>query len=115
MEYFGIGEVAKLFIETEGSPETTYVVGYPYWIELPSGGYQFGLSRLGLCDLSVTQIAATADDPRAKIFFLNVNDQEDIALLEATFPEGVLKQYDSAVENKDFMIFTVPPLQGVTP
>ncbi|MBG0770557.1 MAG: hypothetical protein H0S82_02560 [Anaerolineaceae bacterium] len=61
------------------------------------------------------QIAATADDPRAKIFFLNVNDQENIDLLEATFPDGVLRQYDSAVEYKDFIIFTVPPLQGVTP
>ena len=50
---------------------------------------------------SYYEIAATAEDPRAKIFFLNVNDQEDIALLEATFPEGILKQYDSAVDNKD--------------
>ncbi|MBG0771571.1 MAG: hypothetical protein H0S82_07660, partial [Anaerolineaceae bacterium] len=61
------------------------------------------------------QIAATADDPQAKIFFLNVNDQENIDLLEATFPDGVLSQYESAVEHKDFMIFTVPPSQGVTP
>ena len=109
-----IGEVAKLFIETEGSPETTYVVGYPYWIDSRLVAINSGYPGWDYAIFS-EQIAATADDPRAKIFFLNVNDQEDIALLEATFPEGVLKQYDSAVENKDFMIFTVPPLQGVTP
>ncbi len=41
--------------------------------------------------------------------------RRNITLLEETFPNGTLKYYDSAVEYKDFMIFTVPPLQGETP
>ncbi len=109
-----IGEVARLFIETEGSPETTYVVGYPYWIDSRLVAINSGQPGWDYA-IFTDQIAATADDPRAKIFFLNVNDQENIDLLEATFPDGVLRQYDSAVEYKDFMIFTVPPSQGVTP
>ena len=109
-----IGEVAKLFIETEGSPETTYVVGYPYWVDSRLVAINSGYTGWDYA-IFTDQIPATADDPRAKIFFLNVNDTEDIQLLEETFPDGILSSYDSAVENKDFMIFTVPPAQGVIP
>ncbi|MBG0788610.1 MAG: glycosyltransferase family 39 protein [Anaerolineaceae bacterium] len=109
-----IGEVAKLFIETEGSPETTYVVGYPYWIDSRLVAINSGYPGWDYAIFS-EQIPATVDDPRAKIFFLNINDQENIDLLDETFPNGTLRLYDSAVEYKDFMIFTVPPLQGETP
>ncbi len=109
-----IGEVARLFIETQGSPETTYVVGYPYWVDSRLVAINSGYAGWDYA-IFAEQIPATAADPRAKIFFLNVSDQEDIQLLEETFPDGILSQYDSAVENKDFMIFIVPPAQGVTP
>jgi hypothetical protein len=33
-------------------------------------------------------------------------------ILLETYPNGILQQYDSKVENKDFMIFFVPPLAG---
>jgi len=46
---------------------------------------------------------------------LNVNDAENMQLLLEIFPEGVLWQYDSEVENKDFMVFFVPPMPGETP
>jgi hypothetical protein len=109
-----IGEVAKLFIETEGSPETTYVVGYPYWVDSRLVAINSGHAGWDYA-IFAEQIPATVEDPRAKIFFLNVNDLENQQLLEETFPAGILSTYESAVENKDFMVFTVPPSQGVTP
>ena len=109
-----IGEVAKLFIETEGSPETTYVVGYPYWVDSRLVAINSGYAGWDYA-IFADQIPETANDPRAKMFFLNINDLENMDLLEGTFPDGILRQYDSAVENKDFMIFTVPPSQGETP
>lgn len=109
-----MGEVARLFIETGGSPETTYVVGYPYWVDSRLVAINSGQAGLDYA-IFTEQIPATADDPRAKIFFLNVSDAENIQLLEEIFPDGILSQYDSAVESKDFMIFTVSPAQGVTP
>jgi hypothetical protein len=36
-------------------------------------------------------------------------------VLQETFPDSVAWRYDSDIENKDFMIFFVPPFQGVTP
>ena len=109
-----IGEVAKLFIETEGSPETTYVVGYPYWVDSRLVAINSGYAGWDYA-IFADQIPETVNDPRAKIFFLNINDLEGINLLEGTFPEGILHRYESAVENKDFMVFTVPPSQGVIP
>jgi hypothetical protein len=47
------------------------------------------------------------------MFFLNVNDGENMQVLLETYTNGILQQYDSKVENKDFMIFFVPPSQGV--
>ena len=61
------------------------------------------------------QIPATANNPQTKVFFLSINDTQDIQLLQETFPAGVLWQYDSDVETKDFMIFFVPPSQGAIP
>jgi 4-amino-4-deoxy-L-arabinose transferase-like glycosyltransferase len=109
-----IGEVARLFIETEGSPETTYVVGYPYWVDSRLVAINSGQAGWDYAILP-EQIPTIVDDPRAKIFFLNVNDLENQQLLEETFPTGILSTYESAVENKNFMVFTVPPSQGVTP
>ena len=109
-----IGELAKLFIETEGSPDTTYVVGYPYWVDSRLVAINSGYAGRDYA-IFANEIPDTADDPRAKIFFLNVSDLENIQLLEETFPDGILSHYESAVEHKDFMIFTVPPSQGDMP
>jgi hypothetical protein len=106
-----IGKVAELFIDSIGSPETTYVVGYPYWVDSRLVAINSGYPGWDYAILP-DQIQDTADDPRPKMFFLNVNDAENMQLLQETFPNGVLWQYDSKVESKDFMIFLVPPSQG---
>lgn len=109
-----IGRVAALFIQSLGGPETTYVVGYPHWVDSRLVAINSGYPGLDYA-IFPNQIPETVNDPRAKMFFLNLNDAENIQVLESTFPAGVLWQYDSEVENKDFMIFFVPPAQGATP
>jgi hypothetical protein len=109
-----IGRVAEMFIESVGSPQTTYVVGYPHWVDSRLVAINSGYAGLDYA-IFPDQIPQTAQNPRAKIFFLSVLDTENQQLLQRTFPAGVLTQYDSTVENKDFMIFFVPPDQGETP
>ena len=109
-----IGRVAALFIESVGSPETTYVVGYPHWVDSRLVAINAGHTGKDFA-IFPEQIPATADDLRAKMFFLNISDVESMQLLSETFVNGVLWQYDSQVENKDFMIFFVPPAQGALP
>lgn len=106
-----VGEVAAFFIDSIGTPETTYVVGYPHWVDSRLVAINSGYAGLDYA-IFPEQIPDTANNPLSKVFFLNVNDIENIQLLQETFPSGVLWQYDSQVENKDFMIFFVPPAQG---
>jgi 4-amino-4-deoxy-L-arabinose transferase-like glycosyltransferase len=109
-----IGRVAALFIETFGEPETTYVVGYPHWVDSRLVAINSGHPGLDFAILP-QQISDTRDDPRSKMFFLSVQDAVNTEVLQQTFPTGVLWQYDSEVENKDFMVFFVPASQGAMP
>jgi hypothetical protein len=109
-----IGKVAEFFIDSIGTPETTYAVGYPYWADSRLIAINAGYAGLDFA-IFPDQIPQTAQDPRAKVFFLNVNDAEGMQVLQDTFQNGVLWRYDSEIENKDFMIFFVPPLQGAMP
>jgi len=106
-----IGHIAEMFIETLGTPDTTYVVGYPYWVDTRLVAINAGYPGMDFA-IYTDQIPETVNDLQAKMFFINVNDGENMQLLLETYPNGVLQQYDSAVENKDFMIFYVPPSQG---
>lgn len=107
-----MGQVAAFFIESIGSPDTTYAVGYPHWADSRLIAINAGYPGRDFA-IFPDQIPATASDPRAKVFLLNVNDTEGLQVLEETFDSGVLWQYDSAIENKDFIIFFVPPSLGV--
>ncbi len=109
-----IGEIARFFAESMGSPETVYVVGYPHWIDSRLVAINSGFTGRDYA-IFPDQIPQTVSNPAAKLFFINLNDGENMQLLLETFPDGVLWQYDSRVENKDFMIFFVPPSQGDTP
>ncbi|MFW5714562.1 MAG: glycosyltransferase family 39 protein [Brevefilum sp.] len=106
-----IGKVAAFFIESMGSPDSTYVVGYPHWVDSRLVAINAGYPGRDFV-IFPEQIPETANQVGPKLFFLNVNDSENMQLLLETFEDGVLSQYDSEVVNKDFMIFFVPPTQG---
>ena len=109
-----IGKVAQFFIESLGSPSSTYVMGYPHWVDSRLVAINAGYPGMDFA-IFPEQIPETAGNPEPKMFFINVNDNESMQLLVENFVNGVLWQYDSEVENKDFMIFFVPPSQGATP
>ena len=109
-----IGRVAGLFIQSIGATETTYVVGYPHWIDSRLVAINSGYPGLDYA-IFPYQIPDTVIDPRPKLFFLNINDVDNMQLLGNTFSNGVLWQHVSEVPNKDFMIFFVPPVDGALP
>ncbi len=107
-----MGQVARFFANSIGSSDTVYAVGYPHWADSRLIAINAGYPGKDFA-IFPDQIPATATDSRAKAFLLNLNDAEGLRVLEETFPNGVSWQYDSAVENKDFLIFFVPPAQEV--
>jgi hypothetical protein len=109
-----IGRIAKFFIQSLGSPDSTYVVGYPHWIDSRLVAINAGYPGRDFA-IFPEQIPETASDPDPKLFFLNVNDRANMQLLLETFENGIFSQHESEVENKDFVIFFVPPAQGAFP
>jgi hypothetical protein len=109
-----IGRIAKFFIQSLGSPDSTYVVGYPHWIDSRLVAINAGYPGRDFA-IFPEQIPETASDPDPKLFFLNVNDGANMQLLLETFENGIFSQHESEVENKDFVIFFVPPAQGAFP
>lgn len=109
-----LGEVAELYIDTWGTPETTYVVGYPHWVDSRLVAINAGYAGYDFAILP-ENIPATIEVPGAKFFFVNINDSENMQLLLETYPDGILTLNESTVVNKDFMTFFVPPSEGVAP
>lgn len=107
-----MARVIKEFNDTIGSYDSAWIVGYPHWvdtrlvaIEVGRAGYDFAIWT--------EQIEQTALMTQGKMFLINIDDESGKQALEEIYPDGVLWEYDSDVENKNFMIFFVPPSQGV--
>jgi hypothetical protein len=102
-----MGQVVHDFIELTGSPDTAWLVGYPYWVDsrlvMINAGYP-------LRDNAIwpENFPGTLDDPRPKLFLVNISDLAAINALQSMYPDGWLMEYESKYENKNFMLFFVP-------
>jgi hypothetical protein len=103
-----IGAVVRDFAQLTGNPDGAWLVGYPYWVD----------SRLVMINAGFPtrdnaiwpeSFEGTLADPRPKLFILNINDSADIALLQSLYPNGTLTEYQSKYENRNFLLFAVPP------
>jgi hypothetical protein len=103
-----MGDVARAFADSVGSVDTTYLVAYPYWADSRLVGIAAGYPTKDYA-LWPEHFQDTLLDTRAKLFIINPNDMEDVVALRALYPQGVLYNYDSPVEGKDFLLFFVPP------
>ncbi|MBN1145628.1 MAG: glycosyltransferase family 39 protein [Anaerolineales bacterium] len=109
-----MGQVARDFIDTVGSPENVWVMGYPHWVDTrlvainsgyPGRDYQLFLDQLD----STTQIQG------AKLFIMNLEDEQAIQALSLLYPQGWFQLYTSKVETKDFLMFFVLPTEDAQP
>jgi hypothetical protein len=103
-----MGTVIREFAETVGSPETAWVVGYPYWVDTRLVGMNAGYTLRDTV-IYIDHIPETTSDPRAKLFLVKPDDQAAIATLRQIYPQGSLKEYVSRVETKNFLMYFVPP------
>jgi hypothetical protein len=107
-----MGEVMGGFTRLVGTPETAWVVGYPYWVDTRLVGINAGFVGRNP-ELSVEQIAQTASDPRPKLFLLNTEDASGLERLRSTYPLGRFWLHTSLLPGKDFIIFMVSaPAEG---
>jgi len=103
-----MGQIAKDFANTIGTPDTIYVMGYPHWVDTRLVALNAGFPGRDY-QLFVKDIQTKPSDKRAKLFILNPQDTEAYETLERTYPDGWFEEYRSKVESKSFLLFFAPP------
>ena len=102
-----MGEVVRSFAQLNGHADTVWLVGFPHWADsrlvMINAGYPYEDNAIW-----PESFEATVEDPRAKLFLINVNDQADIEALQTLYPEGWLTEYQSKYETRNFLLFFVP-------
>jgi hypothetical protein len=103
-----MGTVIHDFAQTIGSPDTAWVMGFPYWVDTRLVALNAGYPSRDFA-MFVDQLPATTQKPGPKLFIIKPEDQAAIDALKMTYPQGWLHTYSSKVETKDFLIYYVPP------
>lgn len=103
-----MGAVARSFADSIGSPDTIWVMGFPYWVDTRLVAINAGFPGRNY-ELFMDRLPETQADGRAKMFLINPQDQAAVIALKSLYPQGWLETYTSKVPTKDFLIFLVPP------
>lgn len=103
-----MGKVLGEFTRTIGTPETAWVVAYPYWVDTRLVGIHAGYPTLDTA-IDPARLPETVADPRPKLFLIKPDDVTDLETLQSLYPNGSFSQYESRVESKDFWMFFAPP------
>ena len=106
-----IVQVMRSFIDSIGSPNNTWTVGYPYWVDTRLVGINAGMPTRDTA-IWPDNFPDTVSIPAPKLFLINPEDSQAMDALRALYPQGALWKYKSKIETKDFMIFLVPPPGG---
>jgi hypothetical protein len=103
-----MGEVARGFVQSVGTPDNVWLMGFPHWVDSRLVPITAGFPGRDYA-LFVDQLPETEKIPGPKLFLVNPQDQAAIEALQQTYPRGWFQLYKSKVETKDFLIFFVPP------
>lgn len=106
-----IGAVIRGFSESQGNPDTAYVVPYPHWVDTRLVGINAGYPMKDYA-LWPDQFETTLSEPRAKLFVINPRDEDAVKKLQEMYPTGSLYLYDVELEGKDFLLYFVPPVNA---
>lgn len=103
-----MGAVIRDFVELNGSKDAAWVVGYPHWVDTRLVGINVGFPGKDYA-IFTENLPETQGVPGAKLFLVKPEDQEAVTRLNSLYPEGWLREYQSATPTKNFLVFFVPP------
>jgi hypothetical protein len=106
-----MGQAVRNFTGTFGKVDNVWVMGYPYWVDTRLVGMIAGYPLRDFA-LFANQVDQLPENPDAKLFIINPQDQESIAALQERFPLGLLTTYQSKTPGKEFLLFFVRPDTG---
>jgi 4-amino-4-deoxy-L-arabinose transferase-like glycosyltransferase len=102
-----MGEVIQDFAGDDGSLDSAWLVGYPYWVDSRVVGITAGYAGHDYA-IWPEQFADTLAIPGPKLFLINPQDTNAMVLLAELYPSGDFSIYESKVATKNFYIFRVP-------
>jgi hypothetical protein len=102
-----IGRVIHGFAESVGSYDTAHVIPYPYWVDTRLVGINAGRPDKDYA-IQPADLETLTGEQRAQLFILKPEDAENVDRLRQIFPSGTLARWVSAIDGRDFLIYTVP-------
>jgi 4-amino-4-deoxy-L-arabinose transferase-like glycosyltransferase len=102
-----LGGVIRGFADSIGDENNAWVIPWPHWVDTRLVGINAGVP---IKDYAVPRerLPETQGVSGPKLFLFKLEDSETLQVLESLYPQGSLKRFDSAVEGKDFYIYSVP-------
>jgi hypothetical protein len=102
-----MGQVIHGFIDSNGSADSAWVVGYPYWVDTRLVSIEAGVP---IRDYAIWpgQFEDTRSAEFPLLFILNMQDDADLAELRSMYPQAIESVYQSQTAGRDFRIFLVP-------
>jgi hypothetical protein len=103
-----MGHVIRGFADSVGTPDTAWVVGYPYWVDtrLVSIEAGFPIKDYAIWPQNFEE-TKFLDGP--KLFILNTQDKEDLNTLLTIYPTAKVTTFTSKAPGRDFLIMLVGP------
>jgi hypothetical protein len=104
-----IGSIIRNFAGSTGNADRAYVVPSPHWVDTRLVGINAGYPTKDYA-LWPEQFNQLNVDDGEKLVILKPDNEDALSLLETMFPNGILYNYDSGFEGKDFYIYHIPPI-----
>jgi hypothetical protein len=103
-----IGRVVGGYNTMMGESDTAWVVAIPHWLDTRLVGIVAGQPTrdYGVLPENIPSVAAS--DTRPKLYILRADDIQDLQTLQQLYPQHTLQEYQSAYENKNFLMFFAP-------
>ncbi len=103
-----MGHVIRSFADSVGTPDTAWVVGYPYWVDTRLVSIEAGFP---IKDYAIwpQNFEETKFLDAPKLFILNTQDTADLNTLLAMYPSAKVTTFTSKVPGRDFLIMLVGP------
>lgn len=109
-----MGKVIKQFEKDHGTTNTVWIVPFTHWVDTRLPAVWAGIPNRDLA-MWPENLQSTVEFTGPKLFIVKAdlerpegNDQNSLDVLEALYPNGQLRLFDSEVTGHDFWIFTVP-------
>jgi len=103
-----MGKVIREFIDTIGTEDSAWVVGYPYWVDTRLVSINARVYPIRDYAIWPEQFETTRKTAAPKLFLFNKEDEADLMLIQSMYPDAIVSTYKSAVPGKDFLIMLVP-------